>query len=93
MSMVQEAPQAPTLGRLWQFLATHPACVNTPRRDGMTLLHHAAREGRLDWAAALLALGADVNAEDEGGWTPLFHATVNGHARLVTLLRRHGATV
>ena len=59
----------------------------------MTLLHHAAREGRLEWAAALLAMGADVNAEDDGGWTALFHAAVNGQSRIVSLLRSHGAVL
>ena len=85
--------QAPTLGRVADFLKTHPTFVRARRRGGMTLLHHAAGQGRVGWAAALLAMGADVNAEDDGGWTPLFHAVANGQAQMVRFLRHHGAVV
>ena len=52
---------------------------------GVSLLHVAAEFGHAEVAAALLALGADVNdraavdADGLGGHTPLFH-TVNAHA-------------
>jgi len=84
---------APTLGRVADFLSTHPGFVNARRMSGMTLLHLAAMQGRVDWAASLLAFGANVNAKDDGGWTPLFHAFVNGQMQMVRFLRSHGAVV
>jgi len=36
----------------------------------------------------LLAKGADVNAKDKEGWTPLDAAT--GHKEIVALIRQHG---
>ena len=39
----------------------------------------------------LLAYGADVNASQHGGWTPLHQAADHGHLELVRLLLEHGA--
>ena len=48
-------------------------------------LVQAARAGRADEVAALLADGADANIRD-GGWAPIILATVKGHG-LSMLLR------
>jgi ankyrin repeat protein len=39
----------------------------------------------------LLKEGADVNAKDEFGWTPLHGAAILGHIEVVKLLLEHGA--
>lgn len=39
----------------------------------------------------LLARGADVNARDDRGLTPLMYAAQRGYARLVSTLRKAGA--
>jgi ankyrin repeat protein len=39
------------------------------------------------------AEGADVNAKDEGGWTPLHQAAWNGRKEIVELLITKGADV
>jgi ankyrin repeat protein len=39
----------------------------------------------------LLANGADVNAENNAGSTPLYLAVVEGHENVVELLHQHGA--
>ena len=42
-------------------------------------------------ARCLLDLGADVNARDGDGFTPLAEAKKGGHPDVVALLERHGA--
>ena len=42
---------------------------------------------------ALLAHGADPNAHDEQGWTPLLCASVNGNVNIARCLSGHGADV
>ena len=44
-------------------------------------------------AQALLAAGADPNARDVLGWTPLMAAVMAGNAPLAALLVKHGASV
>jgi ankyrin repeat protein len=75
-----------------------PGDVNRADPQGMTALMWAARAGRLDLAAWLLACGADVHAGDERGLSALFHACHNpdddrGHPDMVRLLLQHGADV
>lgn len=41
---------------------------------GRTPLHYAAADSKLDEVARLLALGANVNAQDDNGWSPLHFA-------------------
>ena len=48
-------------------------------------LVQAARAGRADEVAALLADGADANIRD-GGWAPIILATVKGHTDVVRAL-------
>jgi ankyrin repeat protein len=54
-------------------------------------LHSAVAAGRLDNAEALLRAGADPNARQHGGFTPLMGAERSGNFDLAELLIRHGA--
>lgn len=54
-----------------------PAPLTPERRQ--ELLFDAARLGRTDLIQPLLAGGADVNARDPRGFTPLILASYNGH--------------
>lgn len=54
--------------------------------DGMTPLHHAAKEGRVDTIQALCGLGCNVQATDKGGLIPLHWAAMNGHFEAVKCL-------
>ena len=51
----------------------------------------AAQEGNIEAVKQHLAAGADVNAKDENGWTPLNSAAVKGRNQIVKLLIEKGA--
>ena len=63
--------------------------------DGSTPLHDMARRGNKDIVELLLAKGADANAVDKDGETPLYAATseFRGHKRVAELLIAKGANV
>ncbi len=56
-------------------------------------LHKAAKDGDLERVKSLIAQGADVNAQDEKGWTPLHAAAGNGHEAVVEILIEQGADI
>ena len=56
-------------------------------------IHKAATFGNIEAVKQHLAKGADVNAKDIDGWTPLRKAALNGHKEIVELLINKGADV
>jgi len=62
-----------------------------PRERLQELLHEAARLGRDDVIPALLQAGADIEARDAKGYTPLILASYNGQATATTVLLDLGA--
>jgi uncharacterized protein len=54
-------------------------------------LHSAVAARRTDNAVALLEAGADPNARQHGGFTPLMEAEQLGEIELAEMLIRHGA--
>jgi len=56
-------------------------------------LHLAAQDGSLDHVKELLDAGADFDAFDEIGRTPLHYAAENEHFDVVALLLERGANV
>ncbi|MEM3964467.1 MAG: ankyrin repeat domain-containing protein [Thermofilaceae archaeon] len=59
----------------------------------MGSLHEAARKGDLQLVKKLVVKGADVNAKDLSGWTPLHYAAKEGHLEIVQFLVEKGASV
>ena len=53
---------------------------------GSTALQIASENGRVGVIKLLLKRGVDVNQVDEGGWTPVSSASVEGHADAVHVL-------
>jgi hypothetical protein len=84
------------LGYVCERLRRDPAIVRE-RYGGRTLLHQAAAAGSLTAVELLLSLGADPDAADGGGHTPLYCAgnecTVAGGGNVVRALVRGGAKV
>ena len=60
-------------------------------KGGMTALHHAARQGYVKTATALLDAGADVNQKSADGNTPLLIALINGQFDVAMLFVEKGA--
>lgn len=52
----------------------------------MTALHYAVDKGLTSIVDALLEHGADVNAQDETGQTPLMYAVICSHKEVVEKL-------
>ena len=62
------------------------------QRAGQVLLQ-ATEAGDIVQMEALLAKGAEVNARNAHGWTPLHIAAAGGDPAVVALLLKHGANV
>lgn len=71
-----------------RLLADAGANVSEPDEDGVTALHMASKRGMVEEMEELLACGADVNARDKDGKTPMGHA--GGWQNSKDLLLRHG---
>ncbi|HET8841022.1 MAG TPA: ankyrin repeat domain-containing protein [Ktedonobacteraceae bacterium] len=80
-----------------QKLIATPGLVHERYTYDLTLLHELAGQGNLAMVELLLQLGADPNAQNHQGQTPLYWVS-NGSpgaygAEVVHLLVRHGANV
>jgi uncharacterized protein len=72
----------------------NPEEINPPvaAKGGLTALHHAARQGYLETARALIEGGADINQQTTGdGSTPLLTSAINGQFDVAMLLIEKGA--
>jgi len=67
--------------------------INAPDYDKRTALHLAAAEGRREVVEYLVAQGADVNARDRWGDSPLIEAVRHRHTGVATFLVANGAQV
>jgi len=61
--------------------------------EALEALHRAAVDGEIEQVKSLISKGADVNAKNGDGWTPLQYAASRGHKEIVELLLAHDADV
>lgn len=60
--------------------------VDTTDELGRGALHLAAQEGRIDLIRGLLSKGANINCQDNNGWTPLHSAASNQQFKACSVL-------
>lgn len=72
-------------------LSANPNLLSQRMFDDMSLLHSAAMHGRLNCIELLVQRGADLNAQDSHGQTPLFVAARHGHEDAVKFFSSVGA--
>jgi ankyrin repeat protein len=84
--------------RIAALLHNDPSLVRATGVDGQTPLHLAAQGGHRQAMEPLLAHGADPDARDAAGWTPLYLAARHGAPsasrsayEAIELLLAHGA--
>ena len=81
------------------LLKDDPALVRSTTNDGRTALHYAAEKGNSAFAEILVQYGADVNACDCAGRTPLIEAAHGGpwkegaDNKIIELLVRNHANI
>lgn len=89
-SPVQASLRAATRDRFISEVERDRSCVRLRGLRGQTLLHDAAMTGEAELAAVLIRLGADPNAKEAEGHTPLYRASTGEVARVLLVA---GATV
>lgn len=78
---------------LQAILATNATAVDATDTNQWTALHHAAEMGQLQAAQALLAAGAQINAQGNGGVAPLHIAVQRNDLPMASLLISNKADV
>jgi hypothetical protein len=86
LSNVSREFKKPAVYWLRHYMQQHPQA-----KDVVFLL--AVQVGSQTLTQYLLNAGADANQKDNGGWTPLSIAALNGHKDIVALLLNAGADV
>ncbi|XP_029649007.1 histone-lysine N-methyltransferase EHMT2 isoform X2 [Octopus sinensis] len=75
-----------------KFLVQAGAQIDVKGEDGMTCLHMAAKGGYIDLMEFLLSTRkADVNVQDDGGWTPIIWAAEHRNVESAKFLVQRGA--
>jgi uncharacterized protein len=76
-----------------EYLIKAGAPINSPSRNGLKAapIQSAVAAGHEKVVQMLLRLGADPNAREQDGYTPLHAATQNGHEDMIRILLYGGA--
>jgi len=90
---VFEACEAGDVASVRRLLQVDRALPNAREAGGITPLHSAATEGRVEVVELLLSAGANVNATNQWNVTPIYLAAALGHKEVCSLLLARGANV
>ncbi len=86
---LQDAAGRGDVEKVLSLLTSNPALVNV-REAGTTALHEATRAGQLSMVKLLVSRGANVNATDFSGLTPLKLALGRRNMEIADFLRQNG---
>ncbi|XP_015910909.1 histone-lysine N-methyltransferase EHMT2 [Parasteatoda tepidariorum] len=74
------------------YLIKNGALADFKGENGMSSFHMAAKNGNLDILKMLMSSrNVDINAQDDGGWTPIVWASEHDHYEVVKYLLKRGA--
>jgi hypothetical protein len=90
-SRLFDAAQCGDLNRLQDIVCNKGISVKSSDRTNATALHIACDWGHMDCVQYLIQSGADVNAVDNFGRTPLTFAKREGWSSIIALLLENGA--
>jgi len=92
---IEKAVERGDLEAVSAWLEIDPKAIHTLNKQGYTLLHRAAQEGKEKMAELLIQKGISVDTRTRYGntLTPLHLAAEKGHLEMVTLLINNGADV
>lgn len=93
MGDIHEASEDGKLDTVRRLITSDPKLANSRDERGVTPLHLAAKEGRLDVIEILLEHFAEVDLQDNDGDTALHLAAYNGRRQAIELLVSKGASV
>lgn len=88
-----EAIEAGDDMKLSGILEQHPSLANASGTNGNQLLHFTVNQENARLASVLLEAGADPDASNNKGSTPLTQAAYRGSVRAIALLLEAGASV
>jgi len=88
---IHEAAGIGDVEKVRQFLAADASLIDHEDITGGMPLHWAAVNGKLEVVRMLIEAGANVNARDNGGETPLANACRRQDQETIELLLEHGA--
>ncbi len=74
-----------------EWLVSNPSALEIKDGLGETVLHYCTVENQYEAVKNLIAVGANVNTQNEFGNTPIMEATQLGYKRIVNILYSSGA--
>lgn len=90
---IHDAARSGDLDRMQTLIGYFPEMKESKDETGLTPLHVATQQGRLEIVKWLTALSINLNTETQTGYTAIHLAAMNGHLNCMIVLAAMGATL